>query len=541
MVTRAEIDVIRDRRRTGTLVPVDYRLFLPPAKNQMPFGSCAGCAMSALFEYYNFRRTQKLVEMSPAFLWYYFRSTLCPDHSQLKDINEGARRTSLLNNSISKGCCPEINFRYNRNTTHYVNFTNPIHYDTSIFKEPPASAQSSAITLFSAAQELGPDENEWIAELFKGNILYIGVERYPSNFDDFSNDLLDETGLTVEKGHGMVLVGYLPDYNGKEVFIVRNSYGTIWKDKGYAYYTIPCLKHCLIFNPILFISNAPPPAPKPPVKPAVPPAPPPPPPGPTAVTVTLVEPHLGESREVGDNTPIHVVGRVDGPHAHYNYAYGIYNNTNALAALAFAMTNVPQGESVPFDMGCTDIMLPSGSRGQLPHGTYRLFLWAQVAPAAVHFPLSCAAPDPHVLPESASVEFTITPSAAPTPPHPTPPPHPAPTPTPHTTGKYTKRWVIFRDEDAFREAVLSHLPADDLIRNGLAVPIDSGELQVDPNRSFTDDSTINIPPGVIVGLGACLTASPNHWKWDSNLEPLTAETAPVVIKADNPQGKEIRI
>jgi hypothetical protein len=83
---------------------------------------------------------------------------------------------------------------------------------------------------------LGVDPGEWrkwIAR--KGPILTrLGVDRTWDNAGDTNGNLDTYLPETVRGGHAVAMVGYTPDR-----FIVRNSWGTEWGDKGFGYASIP--------------------------------------------------------------------------------------------------------------------------------------------------------------------------------------------------------------------------------------------------------------------------------------------------------------
>ncbi len=79
---------------------------------------------------------------------------------------------------------------------------------------------------------LGSDLNQWRHWLaFSGPILTrLGVDRTWDTATENSGELDQYRPNTVRGGHAVCLVGYTRDH-----FIVRNSWGTPWGDKGFAY------------------------------------------------------------------------------------------------------------------------------------------------------------------------------------------------------------------------------------------------------------------------------------------------------------------
>lgn len=72
--------------------------------------------------------------------------------------------------------------------------------------------------------------------LYCGNVIVFGLKLYTS----FRNTITEKEGIVLEPklfeksigGHAMMIVGYIEEL---QVFIVRNSWGEEWGDKGYCY------------------------------------------------------------------------------------------------------------------------------------------------------------------------------------------------------------------------------------------------------------------------------------------------------------------
>ena len=79
---------------------------------------------------------------------------------------------------------------------------------------------------------LGPDLDDWKKWLaFQGPILTrLGVDRTWDRASLTGGHLSEYQPNTVRGGHAVCLVGYTKDY-----FIVRNSWGEYWGDRGFAY------------------------------------------------------------------------------------------------------------------------------------------------------------------------------------------------------------------------------------------------------------------------------------------------------------------
>jgi hypothetical protein len=58
----------------------------------------------------------------------------------------------------------------------------------------------------------------------------IGIQANQRDFQLYSGGLFDSLNCGTNLDHGVLLVGYSPDY-----YIMKNSWGTSWGDKGYMY------------------------------------------------------------------------------------------------------------------------------------------------------------------------------------------------------------------------------------------------------------------------------------------------------------------
>jgi len=85
--------------------------------------------------------------------------------------------------------------------------------------------------------------NDVMDNLSKGRPIYIGTSTQffaDAIVNGKSKDVLEiKSKQSWTTGHAMVIVGFIPDfeYHGEKrnVFIVRNTWGTAWGDKGYCY------------------------------------------------------------------------------------------------------------------------------------------------------------------------------------------------------------------------------------------------------------------------------------------------------------------
>lgn len=202
---------------------VDLRSLCPPVFDQGQLGSCtanAGIAAymmlkktndmkSRLFQYYEERVLEAQVEGDQTIVQQ--DSGAC-----IRDI------VVILNNN---GACPESDMPYSD--------------DQSVLTEVPSpQVISDAGTSKIGSYYSVPDVNGIKQVLaLKQEPVCIGISVY----DSFESSDVAQTGIipipdttkeTVQGGHAVLVVGY---DDSKQWFIVRNSWGDSWGDKGYFY------------------------------------------------------------------------------------------------------------------------------------------------------------------------------------------------------------------------------------------------------------------------------------------------------------------
>lgn len=197
---------------------VDLRAGCSPVVDQGQLGSCTANAIaSGLREYLELKAGQPLTTLSRLFLYYEERSlegTIGEDSGA--EIRDGMKVLNQI------GVCPESDWPYDINT-----FTNPPT------NQEVTDAAAYKINEYHRITSL----NLLKAALAQGLPVVIGIDVYES----FESDQVAKTGIIpmpntdTEKylgGHAVLVVGY--DDN-RDIFFVRNSWGTLWGDQGYFY------------------------------------------------------------------------------------------------------------------------------------------------------------------------------------------------------------------------------------------------------------------------------------------------------------------
>jgi C1A family cysteine protease len=199
---------------------VDLRPVMPPVYDQGELGSCTANAIAGAFEYE--RKRQKLQNIvTPSRLFIYYNERLIEG-----TVNEdaGAEIRDGIKSVVSQGVCPETEWPYD--ITKFTVKPSPQCY-TDALKETVTSY--ARVSQYLSQMKLA---------LVGGFPIILGIQVYAS----FESDQVAQTGVvplptTGEQclgGHAVLVVGY---EETKDVFIMRNSWGTDWGQKGY--FTIP--------------------------------------------------------------------------------------------------------------------------------------------------------------------------------------------------------------------------------------------------------------------------------------------------------------
>jgi len=195
---------------------VDLRPYCSPIENQGSLGSCTGNAIAGAIELLD-KRAGKNLDVSRLYIYYYERlleGTINYDNgAYIRDgmravYNYGAPLESLWPYNISK-------FR-NKPSTQAIN-----------------DGARRKVTLYQAVA----NHQGCLDALASGYPVVIGFSVYSS----FESQTVARTGMMpypntnrerLLGGHAVLLVGY---DKVRQVYIVRNSWGTGWGDRGYFY------------------------------------------------------------------------------------------------------------------------------------------------------------------------------------------------------------------------------------------------------------------------------------------------------------------
>ncbi|PEP80032.1 C1 family peptidase [Bacillus toyonensis] len=197
---------------------IDLREYFPEVRSQGKFGTCVPFATTALREYYIAKdagaRGTDITYLSPSYIYY-------PSGPKDGMYFESAFRILKL-----EGVPPETERLYDLNSEN-----------TNQFKEPLTALQQKNAVPYKISSYQAIRQANMIANIKQAvanqDPVLVGIHVYP-NFDatPTSGIVPPVTEKKSRGGHALVVVGY---DETNEWFIVRNSWGTKFGDKGYAY------------------------------------------------------------------------------------------------------------------------------------------------------------------------------------------------------------------------------------------------------------------------------------------------------------------
>ena len=211
---------------------VDLRRQCPKVYNQGQIGSCTANAIAAAIEFD--RKKQKLSDFIPSRLFIYYNERSM-EHSV--PLDNGAQIRDGIKSVAKQGACPETEWPYD---------DTPADSTTNLWPPGAKPAQKPPRSCYSDAKKFRAVSYQRVDRMlaqFKGCL----ADGYPFVFgftvyESFESAVVGRTGVLkmpkpkegVVGGHAVLAVGY---DDQSQRFVVRNSWGRSWGQKGY--FTMP--------------------------------------------------------------------------------------------------------------------------------------------------------------------------------------------------------------------------------------------------------------------------------------------------------------
>jgi len=197
---------------------IDYRDTCPPVYKQLGLGSCTANALSCIY-YHNMITFGYAEVFQPSRLFLYYNTRLIKN---TVEVDDGGSLREALKAMNAYGMCPEELWPYQ--TTAFKNRPNYHAYKFG--------RKHKSISYFRIPQVL-PQLRQCLID---GYLFAFGMSVY----NRFETETRDNGGIVtlpqendiLMGGHAVCAAGFDDE---KQVFIVRNSWGDTWGDKGYFY------------------------------------------------------------------------------------------------------------------------------------------------------------------------------------------------------------------------------------------------------------------------------------------------------------------
>ncbi|UJR12702.1 hypothetical protein I4U23_016876 [Adineta vaga] len=198
----------------------DLRNFMTPVENQSQIGSCSSNCLAGAYEYLTKKESGNDIDVSRLFIYYNGR---VKEHNDCAVTDSGCTMTCAIEALEESGVCLESIWPYDI---------------ANVNTRPPDNAyQTAKPHKITQALQMNIDLNEMKSCLAQGFPFAFGLKLFTS-FDKAANTgivpMPNNSDLNRQSDgcHALLTVGYSDQ---SQAFIVRNSWGEEWGDKGYCY------------------------------------------------------------------------------------------------------------------------------------------------------------------------------------------------------------------------------------------------------------------------------------------------------------------
>ena len=200
---------------------VDLRKYLTAVEDQGQTSSCVANAVAGAYEYLAKMHTGEDYDVSRMFIYYNGRYEGTEEGGKIED--SGCYIQHAIEGLKKWGACAEANYPF----------------DTAIVNDEPYQENYDEAAAFKVEDmaAVPTDLYAWKHSLAEGHPIIFGINLYKSFDKQRKKGVVPmpsetEAGRESHGGHAMLAVGYS---DKDKVFIVRNSWGEGWGDKGYCY------------------------------------------------------------------------------------------------------------------------------------------------------------------------------------------------------------------------------------------------------------------------------------------------------------------
>lgn len=225
-----------------TVTSLDLRSKFGPAKNQGNQGSCLSFSLTSIFEYVMKLNSAEDYDLSEAFLYYNARLM---DYTEGVNTNtdSGARLKPAIDSLLKYGIALEKVWPY-KEEIYSLKPSEAAYKDAAQRKLISAMNVSHKVTDIKSALV---DGCPVAVSLILTKSFFNAINGYvamPSE-QEIDECLADGEKQNKHSSHAMVIVGFSDDL---QMFIVRNSWGTDWGDRGYCYIPYSYIENTRLIN-----------------------------------------------------------------------------------------------------------------------------------------------------------------------------------------------------------------------------------------------------------------------------------------------------